>query len=432
MKLKELSLSNFRAFEDLELKFDSQTTVIIGHNGAGKTSILDAIAMCMTHLTGNLLSDSAGYDIDAWFVNHDIMNEKNEGFCSAVLQDNVFNEGKEFQIVVKKERNSVGINFEIHPKNSFEGVKSKLKNNQIDSIPIIAYFNVHRTYPSELKVESRKTYNSLLFAYDRSLSLKNPNFKYFEKWFLQQVIEENALKIDSKDFDIELQSLKYIKSCLSTFLSFIEPNTFGNINTKNISNPHPNFLVEAKNFVTVVKKDKEVSMSQLSDGERNVISLVVEIARRLVIANNTDPSKGNGIVLIDEIELHLHPKWQNTIIKALEQTFPNLTFIVTTHSPLVLSSVRKSAIKVLQDYQEIPNDSLPDIYTGTADEVLEDIMDAEENYNPYKAELKEIDKLFNDLKFDLANDKLQKLKVELNSSPRWLEEYETRLDFVRS
>jgi len=432
MKLKELSLSNFRAFEDLELKFDSQTTVIIGHNGAGKTSILDAIAMCMTHLTGNLLSDSAGYDIDAWFVDHDIMNEKNEGFCSAVLQDNVFNEGKEFQIMVKKERNSVGINFEIHPNNSFEGVKSKLKNNQIDSIPIIAYFNVHRTYPSERKVESRKTYNSLLFAYDRSLSLKNPNFRTFEVWYLQQVIEENALKVDTKNFDIELPSLKYIRSTLNEFLSIIEPNTFGNISTKSDSTTLPNFEVDTKPYLTIEKLGNEISMSQLSDGERMIISLVVEIGRRLTIANKIDPSNGNGIVLIDKIELHLHPKWQNTIIKALEQTFPNLTFIVTTHSPLVLSSVRKSAIKVLQDYQEIPNDSLPDIYTGTADEVLEDLMAADENYNPYKAELKEIDKLFNDLKFDLANDKLQKLKVELNSSPRWLEEYETRLDFVRS
>ena len=91
-----------------------------------------------------------------------------------------------------------------------------------------------------------------------------------------------------------------------------------------------------------VKKDGEaLSVDQLSDGEKCMIALVGDLARRLVIANpeQEDPLLGNGIVLVDEIELHLHPEWQKSVLPRLLQTFPNVQFVVTTHSPLVLAQL---------------------------------------------------------------------------------------------
>ncbi|MCC4850473.1 AAA family ATPase, partial [Vibrio lentus] len=98
-----------------------------------------------------------------------------------------------------------------------------------------------------------------------------------------------------------------------------------------------------------VKKDNvKVNINQLSQGERVLISLVADIARRLSILNYVDnPCEGKGIVLIDELELHLHPKWQQNIVENLRNTFPNIQFIITTHSPQILSTVRKDEISII-------------------------------------------------------------------------------------
>lgn len=86
--------------------------------------------------------------------------------------------------------------------------------------------------------------------------------------------------------------------------------------------------------MTVIKNGSEISIFNLSQGEKTLIALVSDIARRLVILNPSleNPLNGYGIVLIDEIDLHLHPKWQQTIVQKLENTFPNIQFILSTHS----------------------------------------------------------------------------------------------------
>ncbi len=85
-------------------------------------------------------------------------------------------------------------------------------------------------------------------------------------------------------------------------------------------------------------------------------------------------SDGEGIVLIDELELHLHPNWQLKIVKALKATFPKVQFIATTHSPLVLSGMRREDILVINQGEIIPSEELPDIYSSSSDQILEEIM----------------------------------------------------------
>jgi predicted ATP-binding protein involved in virulence len=94
--------------------------------------------------------------------------------------------------------------------------------------------------------------------------------------------------------------------------------------------------------MTLTKQGQELSVSQLSDGEKCLLALIGDLARRLAIANpnpQQNPLQGSGVVIIDEIELHLYPQWQRGIIPALTRTFPNCQFIVTTHSPQVISDV---------------------------------------------------------------------------------------------
>ena len=93
--------------------------------------------------------------------------------------------------------------------------------------------------------------------------------------------------------------------------------------------------------MTILKDDTTLEIGQLSDGEKCTIALIGDLARRLALANpeKKNPLEGSGIALIDEVELHMHPKWQRKIIPMLSETFPNIQFIITTHSPQVLGEL---------------------------------------------------------------------------------------------
>ncbi|NKB18786.1 MAG: AAA family ATPase [Pseudanabaena sp. CRU_2_10] len=138
------------------------------------------------------------------------------------------------------------------------------------------------------------------------------------------------------------------------------------------------------------------SINQLSDGEKCLLAMVGDLARRLAIANPglDNPLEGEGVVLIDEIELHLHPKWQRMIIPALVRTFPNCQFIVTTHSPQVLSEVQPNSIYILESTDRGVIAKRPtSSYGRDSNQILEDLMDVPERPENVKEQLLEIFRL---------------------------------------
>jgi predicted ATP-binding protein involved in virulence len=127
-----------------------------------------------------------------------------------------------------------------------------------------------------------------------------------------------------------------------------------------------------------VQKDGErLSVNQLSDGEKCVIALIGDLARRLAIANpvSEQPLSGAGVVLIDEIDLHLHPGWQRIVVPRLLEVFPGCQFFISTHSPHVITQVQPQSLFFLAQTREgmvatQPNES----YGKTAERILEDLM----------------------------------------------------------
>ncbi|WP_436718331.1 AAA family ATPase [Escherichia coli] len=91
--------------------------------------------------------------------------------------------------------------------------------------------------------------------------------------------------------------------------------------------------------MSIDKNGQTLNVLQLSQGEKSLMALVGDIARRLAMMNPMleNPLNGEGIILIDEVDMHLHPTWQRTIIQRLTTTFPHCQFVLTTHSPLVIS-----------------------------------------------------------------------------------------------
>jgi predicted ATP-binding protein involved in virulence len=135
---------------------------------------------------------------------------------------------------------------------------------------------------------------------------------------------------------------------------------------------------DGKDKVRMVLTESNFFLHQLSDGQRVFLGMIGDIARRLILLNDSsdDPLMGHGIIIIDEVELHLHPKWQQKIIWVLRKCFPNIQFIVSTHSPQILGEVESKHLRLLtlQESREIKVTIPEQSYGLTSSEIVEELM----------------------------------------------------------
>jgi predicted ATP-binding protein involved in virulence len=167
--------------------------------------------------------------------------------------------------------------------------------------------------------------------------------------------------------------------------------------------------------MVVYKSGQELWVNQLSDGEKCLIALIGDLARRLAIANPIlrNPLEGSGVVLIDEIDLHLHPRWQRMLIPRLIKTFPNCQFFISTHSPQVLGEIDPQHIWFLhQDEQTLEIDySKPSQAFGlSSGEILEESMDANRRNLEVDQRINKIFSLIDGEKFTTAKRDINALK----------------------
>lgn len=149
--------------------------------------------------------------------------------------------------------------------------------------------------------------------------------------------------------------------------------------------------------------------------------MIGDIARRLVIANPTlnNPLEGEGIILIDEIELHLHPKWQSEIVKNLTNVFPNCQFILTTHSPQVIREIEKESVSLLSVDEKQNAMIIKPIRTIGLDssDILSEVMDVPTINKEFKNKLSELYKLVDDNKYSEAHSFLNELQKKYSDVP---------------
>ena len=167
----------------------------------------------------------------------------------------------------------------------------------------------------------------------------------------------------------------------------------------------------------VLKNGDTLDVRQLSDGEKCLLALVGDLARRVAIANpyENEPLHGSGVVLVDELDLHLHPAWQRDALAKLTSVFPNCQFIVTTHSPQILGEVEARCIRLLRvsTDQGLVVD-VPERSLGLdSSEILEELMETNRRDGKIEKELSRIDKLIDMERFDQAKARVAKLKKEI-------------------
>lgn len=179
--------------------------------------------------------------------------------------------------------------------------------------------------------------------------------------------------------------------------------------------PQPHMRIE--------KDGKSFNLSQMSDGEKNMITLVGDIARRLAIANpnSSKPLEGDGIILIDEIDLHLHPKWQRLMIPQLTNIFPNCQFIITTHSPQVLGSTKPENIFILEQFEgELKYRKIKESLGMSVERVIELIMDDSARPEKFQKDLDILFELIERKRIKDATQLLTELKKDLKTDPEIL------------
>ncbi|MEP7122174.1 MAG: AAA family ATPase [Byssovorax sp.] len=330
MKIRSLTLKNYRGFEDATLDLDRPLTVLFGVNGSGKSSVLSACALMLSEVLLNLLVDDEDRVWHYYTEDTDIRRGAVKLSVTATLSNGDI--VREF-----------AVNHVTGQKEDAPFARS-VSNLSRSSVPILAVF-----YGASREVASAKeafsldgNANNASLVYPSSaihdaLAVGRLKFRSLFQWFKDREDIENELKVARQDLSLEDHQLSAVRRAIIGMLP-----GFSGLRIQRT----PLHMVIRKGGTTLV-------IDQLSDGEKLLLALTADLARRLAIAcsDQADPLQGEAIVLIDEIELHLHPDWQRRVLASLRSTFPNCQFIVTTHSPQVLSEVPNDAVALVKDFQ---------------------------------------------------------------------------------
>jgi predicted ATP-binding protein involved in virulence len=338
VKLRSLTVTNFRGFsgrkrfpsEDAKHFFGDRFVVIAGINGRGKSSLLDGLALLLARqLRALALSTGDQRTITARDVHAGRQETKLEmqTLCAGIPVN--------YDVTFSPSQR-------VRARGLSRAVSEQIRRNygdptrEDDQAPVAVYFTTDRagyrlprTLPTDLPTGQR-------LAHHGALSNRMVDYRDFMARYRLWVREQSA----------ELDAFNRV---LSQFL-----DGFTDVRVE-----------EDPLRLTVNKAGARISLQQLSDGERAFIALLGDLVRRLALANPelADPLAGHGVVLIDELELHLHPRWQREVVEKLRTSFPNIQFIATTHSPFIIQSLRPGELITLdpEEFGEYANRSVEDI-----------------------------------------------------------------------
>lgn len=426
MQIQSFSLKNIGQFQDLSVSlaptqhFPSNITVFIGNNGSGKTSLLKSVAMVLTWYVARLKHDKTN---GTQIPENVILNNANSAMVEITVNDlDLQQHTKAYTWRIAKNRTARKAEFTTHltELNQLTSYyKQWLGEDDQSSLPLIAFYPVERSV-IDIPLKIREKHQFLqIDGYDNALN-NAVDFRRFFEWFREREdVENEHLKKIMFNLRLGSSDQEFLKA-----IDEYNSNKFKDVQLEAVRQAIYAFMPNFRNLevsrkprlaMIIDKNDKTLNVSQLSQGEKSLMALVGDIARRLAMMNPKldNPLHGKGIILIDEIDMHLHPQWQRSIIQRLQTTFPNCQFILTTHSPLVISDTQNILVYDL-DGQEV--NALPSLYGQDANTVLLQYMDTSYR-NPEVTEqiIQAMDAIQNN-DLELANQLIQTLKLELGES----------------
>ena len=433
MEIKKFCLNNVGRFEKIDIPLapnehsTGNVTVFVGNNGAGKTSLLKSLATSLSWLVSRIRSETGNGSPIPELV---IKNKK----TSAAIDIEVFDEQGQSAnpdadeadhlfhwTIAKSRKGRIG-----EHKSDLgdvtllaEHYRYNLSHNHKSSLPLIAFYPVERAVVEiPLKIKNRHTFLQL-DGYDDSLT-QGVDFRRFFEWFREREDSENESGISQEVFE-------HFKSILGNGNEeIIQKLVAARASSKDqqltaVRNAISQFMPEFSNLrvrrkprlhMSIDKDGTPLNVAQLSQGEKSLMVLVGDIARRLAMMNPElkNPLMGDGIVLIDEVDMHLHPQWQRNLVKQLTTTFPNCQFVLTTHSPLVISD-SKEVLVYLIDNNELT--LLPSLFGQDANSVLLDVMDTDIRNALVNTQLNDLFDAIQEAKIEEAKSMLSELESTL-------------------
>ena len=377
MKINEITIKNFRGFEDFYAELNPNLTVFIGNNGSGKSTVLDAISISI----GTFFSGLDG--VPGTGINKDDVTCKSFDMGTVIDLQHQYpsvitakgDVGGEIMEWSRSLNGAGGRTTTIDAKSiisAAEGYQARIREGDTSLIlPIISYYGTGRLWAQkrEKRPSDQLVQFSRLSGYIDCLAAES-NEKLMLKWFEKMTIQQAQRQQPSPELNAVEQA---VSRCFAGITGSEQVVTQFNLDTHSLD-----IL-----YTDASGKKVRVPMKNLSDGYKNTIGMIADIAYRMAILNpqllENVLTETPGIVLIDEVDLHLHPVWQQRIIRDLQTLFPKVQFIVSTHAPSVISSVKRENMLVL-DADGQPYTLPVEVYGKDANSILSAVMDA--NHRP--------------------------------------------------
>lgn len=409
MRIKSIKLINYRGAVSLNIDFHRQLNVFIGVNGAGKSTILDSLAIMLSWLVNRLKNTNAsGQQISE--------TEINNGQGTAIIEITGGTEdSQEITWKIVKTRTGyihAGERSNFSQLNEYtQQIQRQITEHQGEiNLPLFVYYSVNRAVLDiPLKIKTKHQFDSLS-AYENALT-SGSDFRTFFEWFREREDLENENRkyredeIKPEGFCFPDPQLEAVRETVERFLP-----DFSNLSVRR--NPLR---------MEVTKKNKIVTVNQLSDGEKCLIAMLGDLARRMAIANpqNPYPLTGTGVIIIDEIDLHLHPQWQRFVVPKLLEVFPNCQFFISTHSPNIITHVQPESLHFMEQTEMgIKFHPVQESYGKNVDRILEDLMGLETTRPKEIAEaLKDIYEQISQNQLEAAKKKINDLRAKIQDDP---------------
>ena len=385
MKLEAVEIENYRAIEHLRLPLDPSLTVLHGNNTYGKTSVLSAIAVGLGAIP-KLLPGGSGIEL--------FETDLRKGARYVQVALTTTTRRIEWKCIKFAKLSELAEKTQYHDISQLRTELDSIVRARPEhpaALPIVAFYDTDRatldvsgrgatrclrryaakTVQEEMLARIGQSQDSPRFAVLQGALAARVDFPELFAWFYARENDELREQKKRDRFDYRLNDLSTVRRAIESMLDGVyDPR---------VETDPLRFSVS----VTPVKGHTEIlELDQLSDGQRAVLALAADLARRMAQGNPhlDDPLASEAIVLIDEVELHLHPSWQQRILNDLRRTFPNAQFIVSTHSPQVLTTVQPEHIVELarEDGRIVAGSAAGWTYGAEAGDVLSAVMGVDE------------------------------------------------------
>ena len=371
MKLNSIKLHNFRCFEELDVQFHPELTVIVGTNGSGKSTVLDAAAIAVGTFPSSF-NGISNYGIkkeDARIMTFELGDSLDTQSIYPVeitARGNI--EGKEItwdRVLTSKNGRCLSSSAKEIAKITRNYQERMMKGDSSVILPLAAYYGTgrlwlqHKEKKEDILLNSSRT-NGYIDCLDSAA-----NDKLIMNWFSKMTSKKLQKKTSTAGFDAVVMA---IEKCISLLINDNDVSVSYNFDNNDLD------IQYKQDGHSVV-----IPLSRMSDGYKCTISLITDIAYRMAQLNPQLMDKvleTDGVVIIDEIDLHLHPEWQKRVLGDLTKIFPNIQFIVSTHAASVINSVKSENIVMLEDYEV--NFPIGEVYGKDTNTIINGIMGSQE------------------------------------------------------